>query len=392
MKSMLEFDSIELLKSYVNLYRDFSLPAIICDDRFKVYCSNQSAKSTFQHLTAEDGLYALLSEFDTVEIAARLKSGVTCRIDGAVGLSGAVLNLLPVLHGEKLAGAVVIIVPMHMSVPDSGGMGTRIVSKTPEILESGVRQSIDGIFKAMDDASVKADMLGAGWVKQSLERIAQNSYQILRLSSNMSRFAIYQSAPPALNLSWVDIFARISEVKDVVAGISKKTGIPVSFHFPDSPVFVAVDLEKFELAFLNILSNAFYFTKPGNKIEISGRDGAAHVTLTFKDSGVGIPAEFLRQVTRPYFSCGKNNCPAGAGLGLAISKTIIEAHGGGLEIESVEGGGTTVVITLQKRTFSEKLELRQYVEPRLSNRFSAVYMGLAYVLSSPYISDTGDEP
>ncbi|MCL2034315.1 MAG: HAMP domain-containing histidine kinase [Oscillospiraceae bacterium] len=384
---MLEFDSIELLKKHTNLFRDFSLPALICDDRFKVYYSNGPAKSAFPHLTAEDGLYPLFSEFDADEITSCLESGLTCRIDGAVGLSGTVLNLVPVLHERKLSGAVVIIVPLHMPAPDPVSLGARIVSKTPEILESGVRQGIDGIFKAMDDASIKADMLGAGWLKQSLELIAQNSYQILRLSSNLSQFAMYQSAPPILNLSWVDVFARIDEVKDIIIGISKQTGIPVRFNFPDRPVFVAADLEKFELAFLNILSNAFYFTKPQNEIEISGKDEANYVTLTFRDRGVGIPAEFLQQVARPYFSRGKNNRPVGAGLGLAISKTIIEAHDGGLEIESVEGAGTTVIITLPKRTFSERIELRQYVEPSLSNRFSVVYTGLAHVLSSPYISD-----
>ena len=375
---------LDCLKSHINLYRDFSLPAIICDNRFRVYWSNNPAKSAFSHLTSENGLEPLLSEFDTDALAGRLKSGVTCRIDGVVGLSGAVVNLLPVLQGEELAGAVAVIIPQYASARDFGGFGAGLVSKTPETLDSGVRQSIDGIFKTMDDASIKADMLGAGWIKQSFARIAQDGYHILRLSSNLSLFSMYQSAPPVLKLKWIDIFSHIAEVSDIVAGISGKMGIPVRFYLPDSPTFIAVDLEKIELAFFNVLNNALYFTKPGNKITVMGADEAHFVTLTVKDRGAGIQAGLLPEVTRPYFSCGKNNGPAGAGLGLAISKTIIEAHDGSLEIESEEGTGTAVTITLPKRAFSQSLELKQGAEASPSSRFSGVYTGLIDALSSPY--------
>jgi signal transduction histidine kinase len=103
--------------------------------------------------------------------------------------------------------------------------------------------------------------------------------------------------------------------------------------------------------FLNVILNAFQAMPGGGMLEIETRTiGAAEnrlavdplVEVRFSDTGVGIPAEHLARIFDPFFSTREK----GSGLGLAIVHSIIDMHGGSIDVESCEGGGTLVSIML----------------------------------------------
>jgi len=114
--------------------------------------------------------------------------------------------------------------------------------------------------------------------------------------------------------------------------------------------FVDCDPLKMERVVLNVVGNAIKFTPEGGVVDVAIDEHPyrpGHVRIICVDNGIGIPAEALPRVTERYFTVGEQ--PSGCGLGLAISKEIVEMHGGAISIASPPPGcekGTAVTITL----------------------------------------------
>jgi signal transduction histidine kinase len=104
-----------------------------------------------------------------------------------------------------------------------------------------------------------------------------------------------------------------------------------------------MDTDQMTQVFLNILLNAIEATPKGGKVLIGQEtDGEGRVQIAVEDTGGGIPREDLDKLFDPFFSTKKK----GTGLGLAIVKSIIEGHGGEIEVESEPGKGTRFIVTL----------------------------------------------
>lgn len=382
---MLNYDFLKIIDSegYIRIYEDFSIPTIICDDSFGVHWSNTAAKTLYPHLTLTSGFRGLISEFDENDLLSRLEREGSCRISGAVAFSGVQLNLMRILHDNKVAGAIVMLVAPEAVVRPQDVL---ISSQTPAMLEKKVRRIVEDVFGTMDSASLKADMLEAAWIKPSFAAIAQSGYQLLRTVSNISHYTQYQAAAPELLLKPLDIFDLLREYERTSAGISAGIGVPIRFELPENAGFAGINEDKFMLAFFNVLHNSLYFTKPDNSVEITGSYDEKAFTVTVRDHGVGIAADVLPHIFRPYFSAGHDGGPAGIGLGLPVAKTIIEAHGGVIGVQSKVNDGTKAVITIPKGIFSRRAAFAQGRLGRSigEDRFSRVYVGLSDAACSPY--------
>jgi signal transduction histidine kinase len=120
--------------------------------------------------------------------------------------------------------------------------------------------------------------------------------------------------------------------------------LPVSGH-------VGGDVDRLRQLIFNLLDNAIKYTPPGGKVAVRGgpTNGQTHVMVT--DTGIGIPAEHLSHVFDRFYRVDPARSPEteGCGLGLAICRSIAEAHGGRVEIDSTLGSGTSVTLTLPIR-------------------------------------------
>ncbi|MEW6111612.1 MAG: ATP-binding protein [Thermodesulfobacteriota bacterium] len=107
---------------------------------------------------------------------------------------------------------------------------------------------------------------------------------------------------------------------------------------------VLMDTDQITQVFLNILLNAIEATPKGGKVTISrGNEQDAKLTIVVEDSGEGIPRENHDKLFDPFFTTKRK----GTGLGLAIVKSIVEGHGGDIEVESEPGKGSRFIVTLQ---------------------------------------------
>lgn len=156
-------------------------------------------------------------------------------------------------------------------------------------------------------------------------------------------------------------------------------------------VFAEVDAQKFERVVLNIVNNAIKFTPEGGAIHVEliqeGQGDVSTLLLRVKDTGIGIPEEYLKRVTERYFRVGDH--VTGSGLGLAISKELIELHGGTLEVDSPPPGaesGTEVRIRIPSARATSVLIVHH--DPARRELISAELCGLGYRCAA---CEAGDE-
>jgi two-component system sensor histidine kinase VicK len=144
----------------------------------------------------------------------------------------------------------------------------------------------------------------------------------------------------------------ISLLKAVVTKVemtakNKKQHLNCIFE-ENQKIMTVIDRDGIEQVLMNVLSNAIKYTQEGGRIDIDAIQTDKTARLIIADNGIGIPEKELSRVFERFFRVDKARSRAmgGTGLGLAISKQIIEEHNGTIEIESKEGKGTRVIITL----------------------------------------------
>lgn len=140
---------------------------------------------------------------------------------------------------------------------------------------------------------------------------------------------------------------ELETVVMLVVNDAGERGVSLVLEPPAAEILVKGDGEKLRQTFLNIVLNALQAMPDGGCLTISttvyrDEEAGRMCEIRFSDSGRGISAESLGKIFEPFYTTR----PDGTGLGLSISKKIIESHGGTLEVESVVGRGTTVLIRL----------------------------------------------
>ena len=138
-----------------------------------------------------------------------------------------------------------------------------------------------------------------------------------------------------------------------------KRGLQLEFEKPETPLpQVAVDSEKITLAIQNFIENAIRYTLPGGKVMISLKYNQKEIEFSVKDTGIGIPENQKARLFTKFFRAANvaKIDTEGSGLGLFITKNIIEAHGGRIWFESEENKGSTFYFALPVALATEKFE------------------------------------
>jgi signal transduction histidine kinase len=182
--------------------------------------------------------------------------------------------------------------------------------------------------------------------KQYEEAILRNAERLFSLVTNMLNIARIESQTMKLNKTVFDLNVKI---QNVINDINQQTGLnnddKVKIEFvPIEKVDIIADKEKIFEVFANLVNNAIKFTKQGTITIILKREYKTNqATVTIKDSGPGIDPEIIPHL----FSKFKTKSEKGLGLGLYISKNIVEAHGGKIEAyNNPNSKGATFIVTL----------------------------------------------
>jgi len=177
--------------------------------------------------------------------------------------------------------------------------------------------------------------------------IHSSGQHLLELINDILDMSKIEAGRMTLEKQPTDLAKVIDESLRLVSGRAEIASVKVVDNTHDMPE-VEADKRAIKQVLLNLLSNAIKFTPAGGTIDIQSVTQPGMVAITVADSGIGIPAHALPKIGRPFEQVESQHSKKhkGTGLGLALSRSLVEMHGGTLKIESTEGVGTQVTFTL----------------------------------------------
>jgi signal transduction histidine kinase len=176
-------------------------------------------------------------------------------------------------------------------------------------------------------------------------RIQRYAARMNRLIGDLLDVASIEIGTLAVVSSPADAMALIEEAVDTFQAAAAAKKITLTVDAVERPIRATFDHDRLLQVLANLLANAIKFTAEGGVIGVRGERTAAGVCVSITDNGAGIPPEMLEPVFEPFFQVGKND-RRGVGLGLYISRNIVEAHGGRIWAESTLGRGSVFSFTI----------------------------------------------
>lgn len=142
----------------------------------------------------------------------------------------------------------------------------------------------------------------------------------------------------------IDILAELTETVLIYQERARALGITLNYYEPVMLPFVNGDKNRLRQVFINIVDNAIKYSDKGDTVSVEAYEQNNDICISVSDTGIGISKEDLPKVKTKFFKA--NQTRRGSGIGLAVADEIISRHNGTLVVNSEEGIGTTVMITL----------------------------------------------
>jgi len=129
---------------------------------------------------------------------------------------------------------------------------------------------------------------------------------------------------------------------------AERAGLSLRMDCAEDLPKVKIDSQRLEQVLVNLIHNAVKFTRSGGEVVLLAEAIEGFVRFAVRDSGIGIPLEDVPRIFERFYRVDKSRAGSGTGLGLSIAKHIVEAHGGRIWAESIEGQGSTFYFTIPK--------------------------------------------
>lgn len=184
--------------------------------------------------------------------------------------------------------------------------------------------------------------------QHTLIKIADKNVRILqRLINQILDFRKYENGKLKLKLTEIDFGTAVRDWMESFYSIARKRDIKLTLTSPvaDKTISLAIDSEKIERVFFNLLSNAFKYTPDNGSISVSYDCDENSLTLKVKDTGEGISERDIANIFDRFYQVDRIH-PKGSGIGLSLAKAFVELHGGTISVKSTVNKGSefTVVI------------------------------------------------
>jgi len=194
--------------------------------------------------------------------------------------------------------------------------------------------------------------------EQYIKVIKQNCYRLMRLINNLLDTTKLDSGYLKLNLVNCNIVNLVEEITLSVVYYAESKNINIIFDTDVEEKIMAVDPDKIERIVLNLLSNAIKFTGSGGNIYVNIKDCKDSITISVKDTGIGIPQDKIENIFERFVQVDKTlrRNKEGSGIGLYLVKSFVNMHEGTIDIQSVIGKGSEFIINIPVKLVKEDSE------------------------------------
>ncbi len=208
-------------------------------------------------------------------------------------------------------------------------------------------------------------------VKDYLEKILSSSNHLLSLINDILDMSRIESGKIYLDETEANLSDMLHDIKTIISGQIYAKQLELYMDVQDvTDEDVYCDKTRLNQVLLNLLSNAIKFTLPGGTVSVrvaqlhNDSEGKGLYEIRVKDNGIGMSREFAERIFEPFERERSSTVSRiqGTGLGMAISKNIIDMMGGTIEVETEQGKGTEFIIRLELRLQSERRNVEQIKE------------------------------
>ncbi|MBQ5334317.1 MAG: HAMP domain-containing histidine kinase [Oscillospiraceae bacterium] len=246
---------------------------------------------------------------------------------------------------DEIGDLCVSINHMADELSNTEAMKNEFISSVSHELRTPLT-AIKGWAETLSDMSDAEDSVDPMMMQKGLNVIVGETERLSQMVEELLDFSRMQSGHFTLQMDTMDVLAELGDAVLIYVERAKKDGIYVTYEEPEMLPFVCGDKNRIRQVFINIIDNAIKYSDKDGHVYITAEaesDGSA-VRVIVQDDGCGIKAEDLPKIKTKFYK--PNHTRRGSGIGLAVADEIISLHNGTLTIESEEGVGTRVTITL----------------------------------------------
>jgi PAS domain S-box-containing protein len=181
--------------------------------------------------------------------------------------------------------------------------------------------------------------------RHQLEVIERAAERAARLIEDLLDVARIQAGRLSVRLARLDPAALAEEAVEACRAVARERGLDLRVELPPALPAIAGDRDRLLQVFSNLVGNALRYTPSGGRVTVTAEAFDRSVRFAVADTGPGIPADQQQRIFDPFWQAAQAD-RRGAGLGLAIARGLVEAHGGRLTVESEVGHGSTFRFTV----------------------------------------------
>ena len=194
--------------------------------------------------------------------------------------------------------------------------------------------------------------------KDSIDQILHAGWYLLELINEILDLALIESGKLSMSLEPIALAEVLADCQSMVEPHARKSGVSLNFGTNGCAVVVRADRTRLKQVVVNLLSNAIKYNREGGKVEVRcGAGSAGRVRVSVRDTGKGLTPEKLAQLFQPFNRLGQEGgVEEGTGIGLVVSKRLVELMGGVIGVKSRVGVGSEFWVDLLAATALEAPE------------------------------------
>jgi PAS domain S-box-containing protein len=221
----------------------------------------------------------------------------------------------------------------------------RVRDEVTSIVSHDLRNPVHTVLMASSLLLELGASLDDATRRQNLAVIHRSASTMSRLLADLLDVMKAEGSRLALETAPTDVFTILRATHEEFRLQAAELGIALSIEGAQREMLVQADAGRVAQVLSNLCGNALKFTRAGGTVTLSAERTGSDITIAVTDTGIGIAAKDVEHVFDRFWQA-KRAARASAGLGLAIAKSIVEAHGGRIGVESTEGKGTRFWFTL----------------------------------------------
>ncbi|MBC2148686.1 two-component system histidine kinase PnpS [Listeria booriae] len=256
-------------------------------------------------------------------------------------------NVSPILSRTGSITGVIVLLHDITEIRRLENVRSEFVANVSHELKTPVT-ALKGFAETLLDGAMYDEEL----LKKFLTIIKEESDRLHRLIMDILELSRIEQKHVSMNLEEVDVEDVVIATMDTVRALAVEKGIQLIPPNLAAPIMIQAERDRLQQILINLISNAIVYTPQNGEVSVGVMENVANetVTITVTDNGIGIPVKDIDRIFERFYRVdrARSRHSGGTGLGLSIVKHIVESCGGQINVESIEGEGTTFTVILPR--------------------------------------------